>query len=411
MSNVAVIAEFHPYHNGHHYLFEEAMSLSHADHAIALMSGNFLQRGSIALWDKYTRAEMAVADGFDLCLELPFVYATGSAGDFADGAVAILKNLHAINYLAFGVEQAEPEVFEQVAEVLTKEPENYQLALKQALKTGVSYPKARQTAIAAICGDSAAALLKTPNNTLALSYLCAIRKLQADIKPIFIKRISNDYHDTDLQAQISSATAIRTALTEGTDVSALASQVPPTTYLRMNAPDHTYLSDAMLTPFVQACRISKPDLSDICDISPALADKLQHAPYPIDYETLVEQLKTKDITRSRIARALLHLLLGYTESDRQKFIESGYAYYANILALKKDSSGLIRRLHEASEIPVITKKADFDSVLSAYPATLAGPAHTMWQYDLRATELYNCIYYNHYGVTLPNDYTRKLPVL
>lgn len=411
MSNVAVIAEFHPYHNGHHYLFEEAMSLSHADHAIALMSGNFLQRGSIALWDKYTRAEMAVADGFDLCLELPFVYATGSAGDFADGAVAILKNLHAIDYLAFGVEQAEAEVFEQVAEILTKEPENYQLALKQALKTGASYPKARQTAIAAICGDSAAALLKTPNNTLALSYLCAIRKLQADIKPIFIKRISNDYHDTDLQAQISSATAIRTALATGSDVSVLAAQVPTTTYSRMGAPTHTYLSDAMLTPFVQACRLREPDLSDICDISPALADKLQHAPYPIDYETLVEQLKTKDITRSRIARALLHLLLGYTESDRQKFIESGYAYYANILALKKDSSGLIRLLHEASEIPVITKKADFDSVLSAYPATLAGPAHTMWQYDLRATELYNCIYYNHYGVTLPNDYTRKLPVL
>ncbi len=411
MSNVAVIAEFHPYHNGHHYLFAEAMSLSHADHAIALMSGNFLQRGSIALWDKYTRAEMAVADGFDLCLELPFVYATGSAGDFADGAVAILKSLHAIDYLAFGVEEAEPELFEQVAEVLTEEPENYQLALKQALKTGASYPKARQTAIASICGDSAAALLKTPNNTLALSYLCAIRKLQADIKPIFIKRISNDYHDTDLQTQISSATAIRTALAEGSDVSVLAAQVPTTTYSRMKAPTHTYLSDAMLTPFVQACRLREPELSDICDISPVLADKLQHAPYPIDYETLVEQLKTKDITRSRIARALLHLLLGYTESDRQKFIGSGYAYYANILALKKDSSGLIRRLHEASGIPVITKKADFDSVLSSYPATLAGPACTMWQYDLRATELYNCIYYNHYGVTLPNDYTRKLPVL
>ena len=409
MSNVAVIAEFHPYHNGHHYLFEEAMSLSHADHAIALMSGNFLQRGSIALWDKYTRAEMAVADGFDLCLELPFVYATGSAGDFADGAVSILKSLHAIDYLAFGVEEAEQEVFEQVAEVLTEEPENYQLALKQALKTGVSYPKARQTAIASICGDSAAALLKTPNNTLALSYLCAIRKLQADIKPIFIKRIANDYHDTDLQAQISSATAIRTVLATGSDVSVLAAQA--TTYSRMETPTHTYLSDAMLTPFVQACRLREPDLSDICDISPALADKLQHAPYPIDHETLVEQLKTKDITRSRIARALLHLLLGYTESDRQKFIGSGYAYYANILALKKDSSRLIRRLHEASEIPVITKKADFDSVLSSYPATLTGPARTMWQYDLRATELYNCIYYNHYSITLPNDYTRKLPVL
>lgn len=387
------------------------MSLTRADHAIALMSGNFLQRGSIALWDKYTRAEMAVADGFDLCLELPFVYATGSARDFADGAVAILSKLHAIDYLAFGVEQAKPEMFEQVAEILTEEPENYQLALKQALKNGVSYPKARQTAIAAICGDSAAALLKTPNNTLALSYLCAIRKLHADIKPIFIKRISNDYHDTDLQAQISSATAIRTALAAGSDVSALASQVPATTYLRMDTPNHTYLSDAMFTPFVQACRLREPDLSDICDISPALADKLQRAPYPINYEALVEQLKTKDITRSRIARAFLHLLLGYTESDRQKFIKSDYAYYANILALKKESSVLIRQLHEVSEIPVITKKADFDSMFTAYPAINTELAHTMWQYDLRATELYNCIYYNHYGITLPNDYTRKLPVL
>lgn len=387
------------------------MSLSHADHAIALMSGNFLQRGSIALWDKYTRAEMAVADGFDLCLELPFVYATGSARDFADGAVAILSKLHAIDYLAFGVERAEPEMFEQMAEILTKEPENYQLALKQALKNGASYPKAKQVAIAAICGDSAAALLETPNNTLALSYLCAIRKLHADIKPIFIKRISNDYHDTDLQAQISSATAIRTALAAGSDVSALASQVPPATYLRIDTPNHTYLSDAMFTPFVQACRIGKPNLSDICDISPALADKLQRTPYPIDYETLVEQLKTKDITRSRIARALLHLLLGYTESNRQKFVESGYAYYANILALKKESSSLIRQLHEASGIPVITKKADFDSMFAAYPAINTELARTMWQYDLRATELYNCIYYNHYGITLPNDYTRKLPVL
>ena len=174
MSNVAVIAEFHPYHNGHHYLFEEAMSLSHADHAVSLMSGNFLQRGSIALWDKYTRAEMAVADGFDLSLELPFVYATGSARDFADGAVAILSKLHAIDYLAFGVEQAEPEMFDEIAEILVEEPENYQLALKQALKVGVSYPRARQTAIAAICGDSAAALLKAPNNTLALSYLLSL---------------------------------------------------------------------------------------------------------------------------------------------------------------------------------------------------------------------------------------------
>ena len=197
-------------------------------------------------------------------------------------------------------------------------------------------------AIATICGDSAAALLETPNNTLALSYLCAIRKLNAHIKPIFIKRISNDYHDTDLQAQISSATAIRTALTEGTDVSALASQVPPTTYLRMETPDHTYLSDAMLTPFVQACRLREPELSDICDISPALADKLQHAPYPIDYEVLVEQLKTKDITRSRIAPGAPAICcLAYTESDRQKFIGSGYACYANILALKKESSSLI----------------------------------------------------------------------
>lgn len=423
MSIVATIAEFHPYHNGHRYLLKQAVSLTHADFSIALMSGNFLQRGSIALWYKYARASMAIADGFDLCLELPFVYATGSARDFAMGAISILNHLQCIDYLAFGVEDNCPEDFFRLADIFASEPEEYKDILRKELANGNPYPKASQLAISKICGDSAARLLEKPNNTLALSYLTALKKSESSIKPVFIKRISSGYHDIDLKANISSATAIRTSLINGISQNELSSQIPETTipYLTCPLKDENsnqtltpvsdYLSDNMLTPFVQAFLLQKKDLTTICDMSPALVDKLHHVNPANDYESLIESVKTKDITRSRIARAFLHAILHYTEYDRTQFLKNGYAYYANILAMKKTSGTIVRKLHKNSQIPIITKKADIASLIMQYPSIDSSLAKTMWEYDSQATSLYNCIYFNHYGVSLPNDYTIKLPVL
>lgn len=387
------------------------MSLSRADYAISIMSGNFLQRGSIALWNKYTRAAMAVKDGFDLVLELPFVYATGSARDFADGAISILKHLNGVDYLAFGVETANPKLFEQVSDILITEPSDYKATFKQALSNGYSYPKACQMALKLTCGEAAAALFDTPNNTLALSYLCAIRKMHADITPIFIPRISSGYHDTTLQRSISSATAIRTALQNGGDIQQLSAQVPATTLQDLSLPASTYLSDEHLTPFLQTCLLQKQELSTICDMTPALADKLYAISCANSYHTILDMLKSKDITRSRIARTILHTIVQYTKSMRSRFMMQDYSFYANILSFRRDSSTCIRTLHANTSIPLITKKADFLTQLAQFPDIDKSLAQAMWDYDIKATNLYNCIYQNHYGTSLPNDFTIKLPVL
>ncbi|MGN0390225.1 MAG: nucleotidyltransferase family protein [Wujia sp.] len=411
MSVLAVIAEFHPYHNGHHYLLEEAMSVTHADYAVSIMSGNFLQRGAVALWNKYTRAAMAVSGGFDLILELPVVYATGSAGDFAMGAVSMLEKLHCVDYLAFGVETPDEGAFEKLADTLVKEPVAYRTALKEALSNGNSFPAAKQLALASVCGEAASALLMEPNNTLALAYLCALKKLHSSIKPIFIKRISSHYHDTALQTAISSATAIRTSLEQGEDVETIKKQVPKGTLPYIPTPDQSYLSDDELTPFVQSAFLQKEHLSNICDLAPHLYEKLSKIPVDSTYEEVVNALKSKDVTRSRIARVLLHAILGYKEQQRALFIQENYACYANILALRKASGALVKLCHTNSEIPVITKKADFFSTLASYPAINKQAADTMWHLDLKATALYNAIYYNHYHEKLPNDFTVALPVL
>ncbi len=423
MSVLAVIAEFHPYHNGHSYLLEKAKSITHADYALSIMSGNFLQRGSIALWNKYDRAAMAVSGGFDLILELPAVYATGSAGDFAMGAVSILDKLHCVDFLAFGVETQDMELFDQVSDTLIEEPAAYQTVLKQALSDGNCFPSARQHALAFVCGKEASALLKEPNNTLALSYICALKKLKSPIKPVLIKRISSGYHDTELQTAInsttainsataiSSATAIRAFLEQGVPAGELAAQVPAGTLSYIDTPDHSFLNDALLTPFVQSCLLQKERLSDICDLSPHLYEKLLKLPADSSYNEVLHALKSKDMTLSRIARALIHMLLGYKEQQRRLFIENGYAFYANILALRKHSSALVKLCHTNSEILVITKKADFASLLASYPLVHTQAANTMWQLDQTAASLYNAVYYNHYNKRLPNDFTVSLPVL
>lgn len=410
MSVLAVIAEFHPFHNGHRYLLEQAMSVTHADYSISVMSGNFLQRGSIALWNKYTRASMAVSSGFDFVLELPFVYATGSASDFAMGAVAILDKLHCVDYLAFGVENVDEHAFEVLSDILVEEPVIYKDLLKQALSSGKSFPAAKQSALSQICGESAAILSK-PNNTLALAYICALKKLHSHIKPVFINRISSNYHDHVLRDTISSATAIRTSLEQGENEASIKTQVPAGTLSYLKLPDQTFLSDSDLTPYIQTVLLQNKQLEAVCDLSPSLYEKLNKLPIDCSYDEIVHNLKSKDITRSRIARALLHAIIGYEEQHRTAFIKENYACYANILALRKSKGAIIKLCHARSEIPIITKKADFNQQLSAYQNINKQTADWMWAFDITATNLYNAIYYNHYGEKLPNDFTVALPVL
>ena len=427
MRTLAVIAEYNPFHNGHAYHLSEARRLTGAEHTIAIMGGNFLQRGEPAMWDKYTRARMCTRAGIELALELPFAYAVGSAMDFANGAIRILDALHTVDYLCFGAETADLALFEQLSEIIVDEPEAYRKKLRHHLASGLSYPAARSLALTAYTGNPFFSdILSSPNNILALEYMCALKRAGSSIKPVLIPRKEAGYHDSDLHRHISSATAIRHALSETADIRNTETASDITADIAADIPSASrdiidrshgvsapvYPDD--LTPFLQAARLMSLDTPDteICDMNRELCDRLRRLPYNLQFKETVSSLKTKNYTATRISRALLHMLLQYTEQDRRSFIDFGYAQYANILSFRRENHELLRTINQKSRIPLITKKADFEACFRQY-ADSVNPdiAARMWTLDTKATELYNCMIYNRYGYQNPNDYTTKLPIV
>lgn len=413
MKTVAIIAEYNPFHNGHMYQLSQSISATGADYSIALMSGNFLQRGDVALIDKYSRAHMCISSGIDLVLELPFPYATGSALDFSMGAVSILDSLNSIDYLCFGAETPILNIFYKIANVILEEPDSYKNSLKSYMSGGFSYPSARQKALTEYFRDDfIASFVSSPNNILGLEYICALKRLGSSIVPVPIMRKSAGYHDPVLYGKISSATAIRNFLYNANALDGIRQDVPRSTYdilsekYKKSWPVYT----DYLTPFLQAHLILNENYSEICDINEDISNKISKLTADITYSQALNRLTTKEYTKSRIKRCLIHLIMGYTREHRQSFIDNGYSFYSSILGFRRSSSSLLKYIKDNSLIPVITKKADFSKELEKYNSNAASSGQ-MWMLDTRATELYNCLIYNSLGYSNTNDFITPLPIL
>ncbi len=417
MKNIAIIAEYNPFHNGHMYHLNKAKELTNADYCIALMSGSFLQRGTPAMWDKYARANMATSSGIDLVLELPYVYATGSAKDFATGAVCILDKLNTIQYLCFGAETDDITILSDIADVINTEPPSYQKVLTDALSEGISYPQARAIGIVSTLGcdyQEICNVINQPNNILAIEYIAALKRIGSSIEPIIIKRQSAMYHDETLYGSISSATAIRAEISsDGFHIGTIKNDIPAPVYqLIQDKYLNTWpITSSLLTPYLQSCLLNPVNFNEICDISEDFANKLLKLNPVTSYQDAIDTLTSKDLTNTRINRCLIHLILNYKELHRKLFIDNGYGLYANILSFKRDSSQLIKTINQETSIPIITKKADYEKCFFNYPDINLDVAKIMWEYDMKATNLYNCLVYNSYGTKLPNDYNTQIPIV
>lgn len=237
MKVIGIIAEYNPFHNGHAYLIRKAKEISGADAAAAVMSGDFMQRGTPAVFDKYTRAAMALAGGCDLVLELPAAAAASSAQRFAEGAAAILNGIGVIDELWFGSESGDMDLFRLLTPVLCGEPEEYRTLLKKQLASGRSFPRAREEALAGYFRDRETPekcekireFLGRPNNILGLEYCIALRKTGSAIVPRTLRRLGADYNDNafDAGSRWNSASAIRRQIFSGNDLKLLADSVPP----------------------------------------------------------------------------------------------------------------------------------------------------------------------------------------
>ena len=217
-----IIAEYNPFHSGHAFHLQESRLRTGASYTVVVMSGDFVQRGAPAVYDKYLRTRMALLSGADLVLELPPPFAVSSAEDFASCAVSLLDQLGVVSHICFGSECGDIKRLTDLADLLLEEPAPLSASIKKHLSAGYSYPKALETALTACLPaqtqrDFAASLLSTPNNTLGIEYIKALHRRQSTIIPITLPRIGAGYNDQELAPAFSSASAIRKTILKQTD--------------------------------------------------------------------------------------------------------------------------------------------------------------------------------------------------
>lgn len=431
---VGIIAEYNPFHCGHAYHIRKAREITGADYVIAAMSGDFVQRGAPAVFDKYTRTQMALLCGADLVLELPNAFATSSAEDFAAAGVALLDKLGVVSSLCFGSECGETSVLFSLAERLLEEREEDSAALKRCLASGMSFPAAREKVYGALSPSSMD--WNSPNNILGIEYCRAILKRHSSIRPVTIRREGMGYHETandreempeslthtgtENQGAFWSATAIRQALkkmeSSGLDSGNAGntsnspkmepkfdpSAVPPAVLTLLLSGKPLYPDDISSTLNYALLTLSREgrDFSSYLDVSRELGQRLTRVLLsPASFEERIFQLKTRQYTYTRISRALLHILLGITDADtaRWKGEAVDYAPYARILGFKKTALPLLKSIRTHAKIPLITQvKREIEGISKDGMALL--------QQDIFASHLYQALLASKYQIPAKNEY-------
>lgn len=406
MKVVGLITEYNPFHNGHKYHIEKAKEVTGADYAVVIMSGDYVQRGTPAIMPKRLRTQIALHCGADAVFELPVTYATGSAEYFAEGSVSFLHQLHIVDYLCFGSESNDLEGLKTIADVLANEPESYKLYLQSNLKNGLSFPAARQKALTEhLKDDRLCSLLSDPNNILGIEYLKALKKLNSPIIPYTIQREGAHYHEENLVTNFSSASAIRNLLCNSSDFSSISEEIKnhvPVQGLDVLTENHSslypvYPNDFSLLFKYHLLEETPETLIQYADVSEELANRIyKHLSDFVNIEHFCGLIKTKELTHTRIQRALMHILLKIKTKEIEGQRQSGYHCYARLLGFRKDSAGLISAISKKSNLTLVTKPADIEK--------LSDNGRIMLQKDIFASNLYASVITDKFNLKTKNEY-------
>ena len=410
MKVVGIVAEYNPFHNGHKYQMDKVKEETGADYVIVAMSGNFLQRGVPALCEKFLRAEMALKCGADLIIEIPTLWATASAEYYAHAGVSILAATGVVTHIAFGAETDDLDSLLQVSSVLKEEPDVYRAVLANSIRTGNSFPVARKNALITslphFSEEKISELLDNPNSILALEYLKAMPDF---IQPILIKRQGAGYHDTEINTELPSASAIREAIFDNTELDTILNAMPNDAFVLLQ---NAYKCNQIMTTndFSESlgyCLLSQShnDFATYADCNQDFSNKIKNALNSYTFfEEFINILKTKDMTYTRVNRCLLHILLGIKQSDYTIGRAIGFAPYLRILGFKNASSGLLSEIKRKSETPIISKAADASTLLDY-------ETNKFFDKDIFASNLY----YQHVARksnTKPkNEYTQQIVII
>ena len=400
---LGIISEYNPFHNGHLYQLEKSKELVNPDYSICIMSGNFVQRGEPSLIDKWSKAEIAVKCGFDMVIELPTVYAISSAENFAQGAIKILQAFGDVT-LSFGSELGNLSILNEFADIFYDEPKEYLTILNHELDKGLSYPKARENAVLFYLNDirKYSNVLSSPNNILAIEYLKAIKKFKSKILPITIKRIGTEYNSTNINGSFASATAIRKLINDNKNIKGLLPK-PSFEILNSNIKYGKLVNSIKIfeKEIIYTLRkMSVQEIANLQDVSEGLENLIKQAANSCNnLEDLINSIKSKRYTRSRIQRILLYSILNITKKDIQDSYKA--KPYIRILGVSQHGRSLLSEVSSNRlKYPVVTSVKKFMD--SNNNKTLKN----MLEKDILATNIYTLGY--EYGSKANLDYTKKL---
>lgn len=411
MSNVlGIVAEYNPFHNGHLHHLIESKNLTNSDYTIAVMSGNFTQRGEVSIIDKWSRAQMAIENGVDLVIELPTIYAISSAENFASGAIKLLDSLGIVDFVSFGSECNNISILSEVTDVLTNEPPEYKTLLTHELSRGVSFPKARERALMMYLNDirKYANILSSPNNILGIEYLKALDKQNSKIQPITIKREGSAYNDDSipLNSKFASATSIRN-LCQSHDISILQKFMPESSFSILKdclENGHLVRNVAEFDKLIifTLRKMSTDEIANLPDVSEGLEFAIKSAVNQCNTTAeLLSIINTKRYTQTRLKRILLYALLGITKKDMQ--ISKSIKPYIRILGFNDKGRELISQISKHNR-----KLTIISSVKKFMDSNSNKNLKLMLEKDIWATNVYTLGYeYDSIGNL---DYTHNLVI-
>ena len=411
MKAVGLVTEYNPFHNGHLYHLNKAMELTGADISVAVMSGDFVQRGEPAVLDKYARTSMALNSGVNLVVELPVNYAVSSAESFAAGALKVLDYVKA-DSIAFGSESGNIERLSKLAHILCDNEDTLYKEISKYTANGISYAAARQKVVEKLTDKDTAALLTSSNNILAVEYLKAIIKNNYAIKPYTVQRQGDSYNDTDIRSEYASATALRENLKAdnileyipvkaGLILSSNTNYIYPDNITEVlftrlldilfasNYDKNVFIENVMQYPDVNkeiAGRLYKSAMDMITRTVPQRSESKDNGVF--SFGSLCEHIKTKEVPLSRIKRALVRITLGLDKKHMEKYSNEPYI---RVLGFDKKGQEYLSYIRKTVEVPLITKTADYKEMLLD---------------DIHAANIYNMIVAGKYGVKELGDFVR-----
>lgn len=411
MKAVGLVTEYNPFHNGHLYHLNKAMELTVADISVAVMSGDFVQRGEPAVLDKYTRTSMALNSGVNLVVELPVNYAVSSAESFAAGALKVLDYIKA-DSIAFGSESGDIERLSKLAHILCDNEDTLYKEISKYTANGISYAAARQKVVEKLTDKDTAAMLTSSNNILAVEYLKAIIKNNYAIKPYTVQRQGDSYNDTDIRSEYASATALR----ENLKADNISKYIPVKAGLILSSntnyiyPDD--ITEALFTRLLDILFASGYDknvfienVMQYPDVSKEIAGRLYKSAmdmitrtvpqrseskdnWAFSFGSLCEHIKTKEVPLSRIKRALVRITLGLDKKHMEKYANEPYI---RVLGFDKKGQEYLSYIRKTVVVPLITKTANYKEMLLD---------------DMHAANIYNMIVAGKYGVKELGDFVR-----